>query len=268
MSVRSAAITMVYNEAVFLPLWLDYYGKNLGYDNLYIIDHGSDDGSTTRIPGNVLKIPRTDFDDAQRVAFINTFQKALFSYFECVFYTDCDEFLLPRPDRYTCLASYLKNNPHGNVVRAVGVEVMQNDLSLPPVDFTKAILPQRPYGFVSPWESKPLITRTPVEWSPGFHECNHPSFLDEDLWLFHLKLCDLHYALARLNLTRSMKWSQQGLSFGQHQRSRDEDLLALMQNLIAEQQPESLDQLPLADVLAQGGCSALRRIPAHFLPCL
>lgn len=268
MSAQSAAITMVYNEAVFLPLWLDYYGKNLGYENLYIIDHGSDDGSTTRIPGNVIKIPRTDFDDVQRVAFINTFQKALFSYFKCVVYTDCDEFLLPRPDRYTCLAAYLKDHPHGDVVRAVGIDVVQHDMALPPVNFAHSILQQRPYGFVTPWESKPLIARTPVTWDPGFHNCDQPSFLDQDLWLFHLKFCDLRHALARLNLTRSMKWSQQGIAFGQHQRSRDEDLLGLMQNLIAEQQAEGLDQLPLADLLANGGSSKLRRIPEQFLPCL
>ncbi|MFT9384899.1 MAG: glycosyltransferase family 2 protein [Acetobacter orientalis] len=268
MSVQSAAITMVYNEAVFLPLWLDYYGKNLGYNNLYIIDHGSDDGSTTRIPGNIIKIPRTDFDDVQRVTFINSLQKALFSYFDCVIYTDCDEFLIPHPNHYTCLGTYLKQHPHSSVVRAVGVDVVQHDLALAPVDFTQPILPQRPYGFVTPWESKPLITRTPVTWAPGFHDCDQPSVLDEALWLFHLKFCDLRHALARLNLTRSMKWSQQGMAFGQHQRHRDEDLLALVRTLIAEQQAEGLEQLPLTELLANGGYSKLRHIPAPFLPRL
>lgn len=269
MPARSAAITMVYNEAVFLPLWLDYYGKNIGYENIYIIDHGSDDGSTTRIPGNVIKLPRTPFDDVVRVNFINAFQKALFSYFDCVIYTDCDEFLVPRPDYATCLGSYLKDRPpQGGVIRAVGVDVVQHDLSLPSVHFSQNILPQRPYGFITPWESKPLVTRTPLEWQPGFHDCNHASVLDENLWLFHLKLCDLHNALARLSLTRAMKWSEQGIGFGQHQRSRDEDLVALVQNQIAEQQAESLDTLPVSEILAQGGYSKLRRIPDMFLNCL
>lgn len=268
MGFRSAAITMVYNENKFLPIWIEYYGKNLGYDNLYIIDHGSDDGSTNDILGNVIKIPRTEFDDVQRVFFINNFHTSLLAYFDSVLYTDCDEFLVPRPDRYASLNNYLEQQPHGNVVRAVGVDVMPNTMTLPPVDFTSRILPQRPYGFVTPWESKPLISKVPTQWSPGFHNCNQPSVLDEELWLFHLKHCDLQKSLERLQLTRSMKWSEQGTAFGHHQRSRDEDLLHLVQTVVNEQEPAFLDSLPLTSILTNGGYSKLRRIPDMFLGSL
>ncbi|MCG4259333.1 glycosyltransferase family 2 protein [Acetobacter senegalensis] len=268
MGFRSAAVTMVYNEDKFLPIWIDYYGKNLGFENLYIIDHGSNDGSTARIPGNVIKIPRDNFDDVQRVGFINKFHASLLTYFDCVLYTDCDEFLVPRPTRYNSLVTYLREQHHGNVVRAVGVDVMPNAMLLPPVNFASNILPQRPYGFITPWESKPLVTKVPTEWSPGFHNCNQPSILDEDLWLFHLKHCDLQRSLTRLNLTRSMKWSEQGAAFGHHQRSRDEDLIHLVQTVVNEQEDASLDNLPITSLLAEGGYSKLRRIPDMFLPCL
>ncbi|MGO2959556.1 MAG: glycosyltransferase family 2 protein [Acetobacter sp.] len=268
MTFRSAAITMAYNESIFLPVWLDYYGKNLGYDNLYIIDHGSDDGSTLRIPGNVIKIPRDDFDDVTRTSFINTLHASLLNYFDCVIYTDCDEYLVPRPDRYNSLASYLRRQPHGNVVRAVGVDVMPHALDLPPVNFSYDILPQRPYGFLTPWESKPLVAKIAPVWTPGFHDCDAPSILDEDLWLFHLKHCDQKRALARLNLTRSMNWSEQGSSFGHHQRCRDEDMLQLMQTLIEQQENDTLGTLPLTHMLAHGESSKLRHIPDMFLQCL
>jgi hypothetical protein len=39
-----AAIAMVFNEPVFLPIWLAYYGVELGYENLFVIDDGSNDG--------------------------------------------------------------------------------------------------------------------------------------------------------------------------------------------------------------------------------
>ncbi|MBS0959271.1 glycosyltransferase family 2 protein [Acetobacter thailandicus] len=269
MGFRSAAITMVYNESKILPVWLDYYGSNLGYDNLYIIDHGSDDGSTTRIPGNVIKIPRDDFDDVQRAAFITHLHTALLKSFDCVIYTDCDEFLLPRPDRYNSLASYLKLQPHGNNIRAVGIDVMPGNLSLPPVDFSRDILPQRPYGFLTPWESKPLVAKIPTQWEPGFHECNQHSLLDEDLWLFHLKLCDIDYAMKRLHVTRSMKWNlSHNPDSGAHQRRSDQEMRDFFDAVVRGQEPGYLSDLPLTELLSRGSTSKLRRIPDMFLQYL
>ena len=40
-----AAVTMVYNEPEFIPLWIKYYGEQVGKENCYIVDNGSDDGS-------------------------------------------------------------------------------------------------------------------------------------------------------------------------------------------------------------------------------
>jgi len=38
-------MTMVFNERIFLPIWLAHYGVQFGYENLFIIDDGSNDGS-------------------------------------------------------------------------------------------------------------------------------------------------------------------------------------------------------------------------------
>src|SRR5436190_17272313 len=45
---RRAALTMVQNEAVFLPIWLRYYSRFFGPDDLYVLDHDTSDGSTDR----------------------------------------------------------------------------------------------------------------------------------------------------------------------------------------------------------------------------
>jgi len=255
---------MVYNEHSFLPLWLDYYGKNLGYDNLYIIDHCSDDGSTARIPGNVIKIPRHGFDDKKRSTMISRLHATLLECFDVVLYTDCDEFVLPRPDRYSSLCAYLQNCQPGKVVRAVGVDVMPQRIDLPPVDFSSKILFQRPYGFITPWESKPLISSVQTEWAPGFHECNNRSELDEDLWLFHLKYVDLSRSLERLDLTRNMEWSESGKDYGAHQRCTDDELMSRIKALIANQENGFLDELPVSRLLSHGEFSRLRQIPKVF----
>ena len=46
---RGAAVTFVYNESFNLPLWRRHYGAQLGTENLFIVDDGSDDGSTDGI---------------------------------------------------------------------------------------------------------------------------------------------------------------------------------------------------------------------------
>ena len=37
--------TMVKNESDIIEHWIKYHGKLFGYDNLYIIDNKSDDGT-------------------------------------------------------------------------------------------------------------------------------------------------------------------------------------------------------------------------------
>src|SRR5689334_11236262 len=42
-SMRVAALTFVFNEAVNLPIWIKYYGSNFGERNLYVVDRESTD---------------------------------------------------------------------------------------------------------------------------------------------------------------------------------------------------------------------------------
>ena len=42
-----AVTTMVYNEPVFLPIWLRYYSRFFAPEDIYVLDHQSTDGSTT-----------------------------------------------------------------------------------------------------------------------------------------------------------------------------------------------------------------------------
>lgn len=41
-----AAITIVHNEPVFLPIWLRYYARFFGAEDLYVLDNDTTGGST------------------------------------------------------------------------------------------------------------------------------------------------------------------------------------------------------------------------------
>jgi hypothetical protein len=100
---------MVYNEPVFLPIWLRHYGKHLGQQNLFLVDHGSDDQSTLEVgSANKIRIPRTDLDEDQRANFVSRFQASLLCYYDAVIFTDVDEMLVPNPTKFSGLFDFVQ----------------------------------------------------------------------------------------------------------------------------------------------------------------
>jgi hypothetical protein len=180
--MRVAAITMVYNEAFFLPLWYRYYGSQLGPDNLYVIDHGSTDGSVSETFGNRIRIARDKFDDASRAVMVSDLHRALLRFYDTVIYTDVDEFIVPRGKG---LAEYAASRPIA-FPRCCGVNVVPDE-GAARLDLFFPLLKQRPLAFPTHWYCKPLIASEPLTWAPGFHDCTAPAETDPDLYLFHLK---------------------------------------------------------------------------------
>src|SRR5438132_5203078 len=96
--MKIAIVTMVYNERVNLPIWIRPYSAHCPGAALFVIDHGSDDGSTQGLPGiNLIPLPRTPFDDQTRTEFVTDFQHALLRFYDIVIYTDCDDMLVADP---------------------------------------------------------------------------------------------------------------------------------------------------------------------------
>src|SRR5262245_57139984 len=54
---RVAVLTTVRDEAQMLPRWLDYYGRQVGSENLLVLDDNSVDGSTKDLPCTVYQLP-------------------------------------------------------------------------------------------------------------------------------------------------------------------------------------------------------------------
>ncbi|EHR01334.1 glycosyltransferase family 2 protein [Bradyrhizobium sp. WSM471] len=202
---QCAVVTMVYNEPAFLPHWIRYYSKQFGADHCYIVDHGSDDGSTRDVDGtNLVRIPRSPMHDKKRANFISQFCTSLLEWYETVIYTDVDEFLIPEPDRYSSLAEYCANN-QSESVNAIGLNIIHVPDLEQDLDTTRPMIGQRQWVRFSFAMCKPLLVRSPTKWTPGFHSSNHPIRFDQ-LFLFHARNFDLPTSLKRLEKTRAMPW--------------------------------------------------------------
>lgn len=233
--VKIAAVTMVYNEQEYLPIWLRHYGAQVGLENCYIIDHGSSDGSTQGLDGcNVLRIPRSPYDPHRQSAFNTEFCNSLLQWFDWVIYCDADEFLVPDPLVASSLAEYCRG-PLPDVVTAIGLNMVHLPQSEPELDLRQPITAQRRHVFCASSMCKPLLTRRPIQWSPGSHSADAPMRFDH-LYMFHLRWFDLTLGLRRLARTRAMAWAR--TDAGAHARVDDGQFA---------RQLESFAKLPLAD---------------------
>jgi hypothetical protein len=216
---KIAAVTMVYNEAEYLPIWLRHYGRQVGPENCYVIDHGSSDGSTRNLGlCNVIRIPRSPYDPTQQSVFNSQFCSSLLNWFDWVVYSDVDELLMADPLVAPSLSEYVRR-PLPDVVTAIGLNVAHRVDVEADLDFAKAITAQRSYVFSSSSMCKPNLISRPITWSPGSHSSDAEVIFDH-LYLFHLRWVDLPYGLRRLQKTRAMDWAR--TNAGQHQRVEDE----------------------------------------------
>jgi hypothetical protein len=226
---KIAIVTMAYNERVNLPIWLRHYTSHCPGATLFVIDHGTDDGSTRELSGvSVIPLPRTAFDDQTRVELVADIQHGLLRYYDIVIYTDCDEMLIADPRIHTSLTSFLAD-VRSEVIAPVGVNVHHIVGSEPPIDLTNPILGQRRFVRFAVSNCKPTIARVPLSWVPGFHWCDRMPDYRMDLFQFHLKRMDMALSLERLRLTRSMEWSERALrsDWASDQRVNDEQRIHL-----------------------------------------
>jgi len=218
--MRTAVITFTYNEAVNLPIWLRHYGGNFGEENLFVADRGSDDGSLQSIGGaNLLRLPRNEFDEFEKTNFISNFHRSLLNFYDTVIITDCDELLVPDPQKFASLRDYVESSTF-DYANCVGLEVVHIINAEMPLDLTQPILSQRQFVNFRSVGCKNLVSRVPTMWLPGFHSCNHPPRIDPDLYMIHTKLMDYSIAMRRQKINLGTVWSQRSLDqkFGAHHR--------------------------------------------------
>jgi hypothetical protein len=205
---RAAVITMVHNEDVFFPIWLEYYSRFFGPEEIYVFDHESTDGSTEL--NGFIRIPVTH-DSVDHVWMLETIQslqnELISSSYEVVLVTDVDEIVAPDP-RWGTLRQYIDRIDE-DYVNCYGFELIHMREQEPALDLSRPVFRQRRFWFRNILYDKPALATVPMEWEPGFHwTTDHASNFDPDLFMIHLHRMDYEICLARHRLRRTRRWQK------------------------------------------------------------
>lgn len=205
-SKRICALTMCRNDSFYLRRWVQYYGAELGRENLYVYLDGKDqevpgfcDGikvvAVDKIPGKVTELER------QRLGFLSERAAELLAGgYDLVIGADTDEFLIPDPALGLSLAQFLSRTDIPVSASGLGVDVGQRLGEEGDIRDDATFLSQRHYARLSTRYTKPSVISKPVRWGRGFHRIKgHNYHIIKDLYLFHFGYFDMARIKARFN---------------------------------------------------------------------
>lgn len=195
---RIAALTMVRHGMPFLAKWIEYYGSQLGRDNIFVFLDGEDQYVPdycreacvmTTIPHMGLSVVN---GDRARACFLSERAAELFKKgYDLVIGTDVDEFILPDPACGKGLAEFLSETRVETSISPLGVDIIQKVGEENAIDPSLGYLQQRHYAWLCPRYTKTSIIAGPFDWGAGFHRVKHKNYhICKDLFLFHLGYCD------------------------------------------------------------------------------
>ena len=194
---KIAAITMARNDDFYLKKWVEYYGAQLGRENLCVFFDGKDQQVPSFCAGvrcEVLDKIGTDVvsNDKGRVAVMSDQAAALFAAgYEVVIGTDADEYVVVDPRLGKSLREYLSGLRGRGPVSALGLDVGQRLGEEGDITEDAPFLQQRHYALLSTRYTKASILLEPMEWGSGFHRVRGRNFdIANDLYLFHLGYFD------------------------------------------------------------------------------
>ena len=188
MEKKICALTMVRNDDFYLRRWVEYYGRELGRENLYIFFDGTDqkiadfcDGTNVKavekIPGQVVAAEKGRLDLLSKTA------ADLLKKYDLVIGTDADEFLVVDPRRGMSLREYLSSQKIDVCLSGLGIDMGQflgKDGDSRPAEGDihdgETFLSQRHYGLLGTRYTKPSVIAAPVRWGRGFHRVKGHNF--------------------------------------------------------------------------------------------
>ena len=209
------AMTMVYKDYYFLQRWVDYYGRQIGREHLYILSHGGDPEHDRICEGaNVIRVPRDptmQWLDRRRWNFCSKFSAGLLRYYNWFIVNDVDEVVIVDPDVAPDLATYLGRYNDPKTAPAslspLGVELVHNPEAEPePLADDQPILSRRRVFRANANYSKPCLLRKETGFTAGGHANSHqPRVLDPHLYLIHLRFFDYDMVTERLRGRKELR---------------------------------------------------------------
>lgn len=200
---KICALTMVRNDEFYLKKWVEYYGSELGVQNLYIFLDGKDQEvpqwcagtnieAVDKIPGQVVEAEKGRLD------FLSAKAAELLKSYDLVIGVDADEILVVDPALGQSLKEYLSEADIDVSLSGLGVDVGQHTGEEGDIDGDHAFLNQRHYARLSTRYTKPCVIAKPVRWGRGFHRVKGHNFhIGRNLFLFHFGYFDLGRIKAR-----------------------------------------------------------------------
>ena len=201
-----AAITMARDEGPMLRRWVDHYARELGPDNLVVIDDNSTDGSTDDLPCPVIRIPpigKKPFEPA-RMGLLSGLADSLLNVYDAVVFSDADEFVVADPDKFESIRHLVADRADRDVLGVVALNLVHAP-SEGPLDPGRPLLEQRHYAKFLPLMCKPAIKRIPAAWRWASHGIMAPYAVDPDLFMFHMKYGDRDQ-LRAISRARNEAW--------------------------------------------------------------
>lgn len=251
-----AAITMARDEGPMIRHWAEHYARQLGEENVYVIDDHSADGSTDDLPARVLRFPylRKYGFEQSRIGLVNSIAAGLLFAYDAVLFADADEFVVAEPERYPGLRELVAARPDRAALGVMGYNVVQDLATEKPLSFDRPLLEQRQWAKFVPLMCKPSLKWDPVPWARASHGIKVRYEIDPDLFMFHFKFADRDQLLERagnrhhLNQTedraRNTSWAKSG-----------DEMVQLLDEVSAALDPEQAvrfrPQQPLLDRTVQ-----------------
>lgn len=218
---RRAVVTIVHDESVFLPIWLRYYSRFFAAGDIYVLDNGTTDGSTSGRGFVRVPVERDAVDWGWLTRTVQDFQHDLVGRYEVVLVCDADEIVAPVP-AFGDLGRYL-DGFREDWVNCLAYELLHIRDSEPPFDPRRRVLDQRRRWFANDAYDKPLLATVPMRWRPGFHgREDFEMRVDPDLRLIHLHRMDFDICRDRHEARARRRWADDEGAQGAHNRITEE----------------------------------------------
>lgn len=236
---KIAAITMVRNDDFYLRKWVEYYGAQLGKENLYIYFDGTDQVIAPFCEGTYAELvpkigSRVVEAEKGRLSFLSGKAADLLAGgYDLVIGVDADEFIVVDPKLGKTLPEYLSSIKVRGSVSGLGVDFGQKIGEEANITEDKPFLQQRHYGQLGTRYTKPSILAKPLRWGSGFHRIKGHNFhIAKDLFLFHFGYFDMK----RLE-DRFMDKDRLAQGWGKHMEKRSRTI-----RLVTEKKARDFDK--------------------------
>ena len=192
-----AALTMVRNDDFFLRKWVEYYGREIGRENLYIYYDGEDQVIADFCQGtNAYVHPKIGSQvvaaEKARLKFLSERAAELFAMgYDLVIGVDADEYVVVDPQQGMSLGEFLSRQDIDVSLSPLGLDFGQKLGEESDLSFEETFLAQRHYAQIGTRYTKPSIIAQPCRWGSGFHRVKGHNFhIAQDLFLLHFGYAD------------------------------------------------------------------------------